>query len=200
MDTVIFICYGFLNSKVYKLIYEWDTKNIETDMVKTILYVLKPQNYFESVIDIFKSEIKEHSIIYVTMSKPYSHILNLFKEAKLNTDNIFFIDCISAQVLKSTKKTPPKCIFVESPQNITAIGIAISESVAQLTGEKLLFVDSLSTLLMYNEAKVVGKFSNFIINKMRAEDVNTSIFALESDADKDTIKTIETFVDQVIQK
>ena len=169
-------------------------------MVKTILYVLKPQNYFESVIDIFRSEIKDHSIIYVTMSKPYSHILNLFKEAKLNTDKIFFIDCISAQVLKSTEKTPPKCIFVESPQNITAIGIAISESVAQLTGEKLLFVDSLSTLLMYNEAKVVGKFSNFIINRMRAADVSTSIFALESDADKDTIKTIETFVDQVIQK
>ena len=169
-------------------------------MVKTILYVLKPQNYFENVIDIFKSEIKEYSIIYVTMSKPYSHILNLFREAKIKTDKIFFIDCISAQVLKNVQKAPDNCIFVESPQNITAIGIAISESVAKLPGEKLLFVDSLSTLLMYNESKIVGKFSNFIINKMRTEEVNTSIFALESDTDKDTIKTIETFVDEVVQK
>jgi len=169
-------------------------------MVKTILYVLKPQNYFESVIDIFKSEINDHSIIYVTMSKPYSHILNLFTEAKLQTDKIFFIDCISAQVMKSTDKAPDNCIFVESPQNITAIVLAISESVSRLPGEKLLFVDSLSTLLMYNEARVVGKFSNFIINKMRTENVNTSIFALESDTDKDTIQTIETFVDQVVKK
>lgn len=86
---------------------------------------------------------------------------------------------------------------MESPQSLTYIGIAINESVKRLSGEKVLLLDSLSTLLIYNDANAIAKFSNFLINTMRSLDVDTSILALESDINKDTIKQIESFADEV---
>ena len=63
--------------------------------------------------------------------------------------------------------------------------------------EKILLLDSLSTLFIYNNEDVVGKFSNFIINKMRTNNVSSVFFVLESDMNKKIMKTIESFVDEV---
>ncbi len=164
---------------------------------KTILYILNPENYFGKVIDIFKNELKGKDVVYATTNKPCGHITTLFKEAGI-ANKIFFIDCISRSVMGSrTEEEPENCIFIDSPQNITAISIAITKSVENLSGEKNLFVDSLSTMLMYNDANMIGRFSNFFINKMRIAGVDTIILALESDIDKDIIKKIEAFVDEV---
>ena len=66
-----------------------------------------------------------------------------------------------------------------------------------MPNDKILLIDSLSALLVYNSEDIIGKFTNFIINKMRLTDVSTIIICLKSDADRKIIKTIESFVDEV---
>ena len=67
-----------------------------------------------------------------------------------------------------------------------------------MQGKKVLFLDSLSVLLIYNEANTVAKFSNFVLNKMRSLGIDTIILALESDVKKDVLKQISSFVDDII--
>lgn len=165
-------------------------------MGKTILYVLDPEKYLEGIIRIFKKEVKGRPTIYVTTNKPYSHLVESFQKAKVSTNKIFFIDCISREVGEAGKE-PPNALFIDAPQNLTAMSIAISESVKHLRGEKMLFFDSLSTLLLYHDANAIGRFSNFLINKMRLSGVDTIILALESDMTKEVLKKIETIADEV---
>jgi hypothetical protein len=168
-------------------------------VVKTILYILNPEKYFEGIVRIFKAGMGEAHIIYVTTNKPNSHIVNLFRLEGLNSDRIFFVDCISKEIMPEISEEPENCLFVEGPQDITGISLAIHNGIEHLPGEKLLFLDSLSTLLLYNDANVVGRFSNFIINKLRVKGVSGVILALESDVGKDVLKNVESFVDEVIK-
>lgn len=61
----------------------------------------------------------------------------------------------------------------------------------------MLFLDSLSTLLLHNDPLSVGRFANFLINKMREYDIALALLTLESDMNKDIIKQVSSFVDEV---
>lgn len=163
-------------------------------MSNIVLSVIKPEKYFEGVMKLLGKE-KSKNIIYVTTNKPYSFLVNSFKKKRINPDKIFFIDCISKQVNKNIEKAE-NCVFIGSPQNLTSLSIAVNEAISNIKGKKILFLDSLSVLLVYNDANTIGKFSNFLLNKMRASDVDTLMLALESDMDKDVIKQIESFSDE----
>jgi KaiC/GvpD/RAD55 family RecA-like ATPase len=167
-------------------------------MAHIVLYVINPEEYFKHVVAIFKKEAQKKSVVYVTTNKPYNSVMRSLKQAGVNADRIFFIDCISQDILgEKLPEEPDNCLFVESPKSLTAMSIAIHESVKHLEGEKLLFLDSLSTLLIYNDANTIGRFSNFLVNKMRSYDVQTIILSVETDMDKNIIKQIESFVDEV---
>lgn len=167
-------------------------------MTNAILYIINPENYFKKIIGILKKELKGETLIYVTTNKPYSNLKNLFKKGGVKGE-IFFVDCISKMVLgKSiTEEEIEDCIFVESPQSLTSLSIAINESLKHISGKKTLLLDSLSTLLIYNDASTIGRFSNFLINKLNAFDVSVIVLTLESDIDKDIIRKIQSFVDEV---
>lgn len=165
-------------------------------VTKTCLYVIPSQEYFKNVIKIIKKDIKTKNIIYVTTNKPYKYLVHLLNEGKINTDTILFIDCISNQVSKS-EDASEKCVFVESPQNITGLSIALNQAIKSIGEETTIVFDSLSTLLIYNNAEVIGRFSNLIISKMQLSNVSSVFFVLDSDMDKKIISTISSFVDEV---
>ena len=164
-------------------------------MSKTILYIAPPQEYFKNVIKVIRENSKK-GIIYVTTNKPYEHLINLFKEQKIDFNNIFFIDCISKQITRSKEYTK-NCVYLESPSDITGLSIAMTQASKLISGEKTLLLDSLSTLFIYNNEDVVGKFSNFIINMIRTNSVSCIFFVLESDMDKKIMSVISSFVDEV---
>ncbi len=163
----------------------------------TFLYVLNSEKYFLQLMKILKGLVRTNSVIYLTTNKPYGLLRNTLERNQISPEKMFFIDCISKHVGEDSGKDVPNCMFVDGPQNLLEISIAVSESVKHLAGEKVLLLDSLSILLMYNDATAVGKFSNFIINKMRYVGVGTAILALESDVDKDVTKQIASIVDEV---
>jgi KaiC/GvpD/RAD55 family RecA-like ATPase len=154
------------------------------------------QEYFKSVINILKKDVKTKNIIYITTNKPYKYLMNLLNEEKINTESILVIDCISNQLSESGDASK-RCVFLESPQNISGLSIAISQAIKSLAGEATVIFDSLSTLLIYNNEEVIGKFSNFIINKMQQTNISSVFFVIESDMDKKVMGVISSFVDEV---
>jgi KaiC/GvpD/RAD55 family RecA-like ATPase len=165
-------------------------------MVNAILHITDPENYFRHIVEIFREDLQGKSVIYITTNKPYSHLSGLLKKEGVDTERVFFIDCISRQVM-SVVDEPSNVVCISSPQDITAVAISVSAAVDRLPGERVLFLDSLSTLLLYNDEKVIGQFSNFIINKMLVSGVASIIMALTSDIDKEVIRQIMAFVDEV---
>lgn len=168
-------------------------------MEKAVMYVLDSDRYFEKIVSIFKYQAKGARAIYVSTNKPFPELVRLFSKAGIDTGSIFFIDCISRLVVQEPVEDRPNCIYVDSPQDTTAIGIAVTTAARALEGEKVVMIDSLSTMLLYNEEKPIGQFSNFIINRMRVIGVTTCLFVLDTDLDKNVVKTVKSFVDEVKQ-
>jgi KaiC/GvpD/RAD55 family RecA-like ATPase len=158
---------------------------------------MKTDAYFKHVINVIKSLPKDHKIIFVTTNKPYGNLVSLFKQAKIKSDKFFFIDCISKTIGDKSAEFASNCMCLDNPQNLTLIGISITESIKKIPGKKILFLDSMSTLITYHDVLVLGRFSNFVLNKMRSLDVETVILALESDSDKQVIQQLSSIVDEV---
>ena len=164
-----------------------------------MLYILKPQEYVSDSIRILKDLTREHVVIYVTSNKPYSSAVKLFKSESVSTDNMFFIDCISKRVGEPPDEGINNVVMLESPENLTSLSIAITESINKIEGKKALFMDSLSTLALFNDVKVLEKFSQYIINKMSLMDCEMAILTLEDDTNKTIIDLVSSIVDKVVK-
>jgi len=138
-------------------------------------------------------------LIYITTNKPYNYVENLLRKEGVKTKEILFIDCISKTVNSVPEKEPDNCLFLESPEQITSLSMTINQAIKLIPGDKVVLFDSLNVLLIYNSEQTIGKFSNFIINRLRTKDVDAILIALDSDMDKKIIKTVESFVDEVIK-
>ncbi len=135
--------------------------------------------------------------IYVSINRPYKSILNIMKGSGIETDNMFFVDCISI-LLGDTPFRTAKCLFT-SPENLTDMAVLIDQWVSNLPeGGKFLFFDSLSTLFIYNSVGTVTKFSHFLTGKMRQWGLNGVLMSLEKENNPEILDSISQFCDRRI--
>lgn len=142
---------------------------------------------------------KDAKAVYLTVAKPYSTITNVLEEEGIDTEDMFFIDCIT----KTTSDAPERaenCVFLR-PQALTDISIALSQAVESLpeNGERFLVFDTLSTLMLYNDKDTVGKFAHSIVNKIRDWGIKSVMLTLEDEADEEVTAQITQFCDETIK-
>ena len=65
--------------------------------------------------------------------------------------------------------------------------------------EFCLAVDSLSTLLIYNDPKSVSKFAHLLTEKMRRWNTSGSLLTVEMNAEKDVVSQLAPFCDKVVK-
>lgn len=140
---------------------------------------------------------KNASGIYVTINKPASSVRSYLVKNKVPVSRMYFVDCVSRLMNADTEKAEG-VIFVH-PQNLTGIALAINEMISAIKGEKFLFFDSLSTLLIYNNVGSVEKFSHFITNKIRLLNLRGVILTLEDDMDPKFATLLNKVCDKVIR-
>ncbi len=91
------------------------------------------------------------------------------------------------------------CVFCQ-PQALTNISIALTSAIESLPkdNDKLLILDTLSTLMLYNEAGTVTRFAHVLTEKLRAWGVKSVILTLEEETDKKIIAQLGQFCDKTI--
>lgn len=161
------------------------------------LVVVDAKNYQKVNIEILKElvDVKNTPGVYVTLNKPYNIIQRILEKEKIDSRMIIFIDCISRTAGNQPKKIN-NCLYIGSPEKLSDISVAIDQAVSALPkGGKFIFLDSLSTLLIYNKEGTVARFFHFIAGKMRALKVKGVIISIEKESDKALINELSTFCD-----
>ena len=165
-----------------------------------IIAVLVPSNvYTQTNIEILKALVNEKKLpgIYITVNKPYEDMLSFLRKNGINTSRVFFIDLVT----KLTKEQPSRidnCLFMESPESLTDLSIALGEAVRSIQGDKFIFLDTLSTLLIYNKAETVSKFVHFLTSKMRSWQVKGIIISLIKETKPELQAELSQFCDKLI--
>ncbi len=164
------------------------------------LILTMPADYFRSVLVVLDVLVNEKDCggVYMTVSKPHAFISRVLERENIPTKKLFFIDFISCMAGEKVGARG-NCIFVENPASLEEISMYAEELIEKLdTPEKFLLLDSLSTLLIYNNAQSVKKFSHFLINKLRMDGMSGIFVTLEDDASRDLTDTLIHLCDSVI--
>lgn len=164
------------------------------------LLILNIKQYFESILEVMTVLCNEQKQagIYVTVNKPYATLKEHFRDRGLDASRLFFVDAITQTVVQP-KLTNHNVIFLPNPQSLTEISLALSEAASMLkAARKFLFLDSLSTLLIYNETESVAKFAHFLTVKMRSLNIQGVLVALRQQLDEELIYELTQYCDKVI--
>jgi len=161
------------------------------------LAIIDVKDYQKTNLKIIKHFTEDENIpgVYVTLSKPYKTVEKTLKSKGIDTRLIIFIDTVTKTTDGEFKKTD-NCLFIGSPEKLSDISVAMDQAVRSLPSEKrFVFFDSLSILLMYNNAATVARFIHFLSGKMRTWAVQGIIVSLKKEKDNGLIDELMQFCD-----
>ncbi len=167
-----------------------------------VLILSDEKKYLETnlkILNTLTNKLDEKGI-YVTVNRPFDSLNKLLEKNKIKTKNIFFIDAITLTVVGEAKEVP-NCLFINSPNSLTELGIALGEAFSAMKKkeDRFIFFDSLSTLLIYNQSKSVAKFAHFLTGRMRQWKIKGVLISLQKHVDARLIAQVSQFCDRIIE-
>ncbi|MEW5996768.1 MAG: ATPase domain-containing protein [Candidatus Micrarchaeota archaeon] len=165
-----------------------------------VLVMASPDEYGKAIIDIVKYFANRRGLplIYVTANKPYAVLRKELERGSAKTDKMFFIDMITKKAAGASVREKD-CLYIASPDSLTELTIALNSAVAALPQKgKVILLDSVSTLLMYNNAGAVGKFVHFFTAKMASWDAEGVLVSLEDGTDPMLVSQLSQFCSRTV--
>lgn len=142
---------------------------------------------------------KDALCVYVSVSQPSKTVDKRFEAAGAETDNIFYIDCATKLTGISEFQRAGNTVFLH-PQDLTTISISLSKAIESIPEgrEGILVFDTLSTLMIYNDADTVSRFAHSLTSNIREWGIKSIVLTLEEETD-DVIKArLTQFTDVTI--
>jgi len=140
-----------------------------------------------------------HRVVVITSNHPSAVLKKLYAAEGIDMGRVSFIDTITKYAMGRVPEGQEDCRFISSPSNLTDLGIAITEVLNTLSGQKAcLLFDSISTLLIYIPSTNISKFIHFITSKLRLVDASGIFLAVEKGLDPLLLTQLTTYVDGTI--
>jgi len=161
-----------------------------------VLVTVNTSNYQKSNMEILKLLVNEQKTpgVYVTLNKPFNIMQRLLKQNKIDPELIIFIDCITR--VSDNKNRIKNCLFIESPEKLSDISVAMDQAVKALpTKKKFIFFDSINTLQLFNKPGTVARFAYFLASKIREWKIKGIIISIKNDSDEALINELVQFCD-----
>ena len=139
-------------------------------------------------------------IIVICVNQPASFIVDFYRRNNIDTSRIFFIDAITQYATGMAPENVENCRFVSKPNDLTAIGIAITSMLKKFEGEKtLIFLDSVNAMLIHSSSSDLTKFIHFLISKLRIMNIAGILLAVEKGLDPVLLSQLTTFADELVE-
>ncbi len=162
-----------------------------------VLALIDPVRYQDALVELVKYfTARTPRGIYVRLNKPFAVLSKMFDKAGVSTKSLFFVDAITNV---PTPDEGPVATCLGSGVGLSNLCIGISKAVSRFSEDKFLFLDSLSTLLIYNDSKAVAKFAHLLTEKMRRWGASGSLLTVEMNAERDVVSQLAPFCDKVVK-
>ena len=162
-----------------------------------VLCLVDPNRYQEAVESVLRYlTSKLHCGIYITFNKPFATLTKSFEKAGLPVEYLSFIDGIT---VVSSPLEEGSNTFLGPAADLSNLCIATSKAVSRLNEEKFIVLDSLSTLLIYNDGRAVAKFAHLLTEKMRRWGTSGFLLTVELNPKRDLVPQLAPFCDKVVR-
>ncbi len=157
-------------------------------------------NYFTAMKEVVKYTQDEGlKCVYITATIPSTVIAEQLASEDISTDHVHFVDCISFMVGKSPEEDE-RTIYIESPTMIETIVLKVHTTIKKLGDDpKLVFLDSVNTLSLHNDEKVMQEFVHYLINALRVRKVPSVVLSIVDQTPEDLEIILKLVCDEVIE-
>lgn len=134
--------------------------------------------------------------LFISLNKPCETIRKELKQNNLQADKIYFIDGASKET--GNFLDSDKCFCLEDPSSLIELSL-LTKTLCEEKKIKYIILDSLSTLLLYNDTKAVEKFVHSLVNKARKTNVSVVLLSPKEKSKEDILAEITQFCDKEIE-
>lgn len=140
-----------------------------------------------------------NAAIVITTNQPYLILRKLYEREGIDLSKTHFVDAITRYAIGKVPEDAANALFVNSPENLTDMGIAITQTLKEVEGQNVFVVfDSVSTMLIYLSSVNISKFIHFVSNRLKLLEVSGIFLAVEKGLDPLLLTQLTTFVDEVV--
>jgi KaiC/GvpD/RAD55 family RecA-like ATPase len=140
-----------------------------------------------------------YDCIYIALGKTASQLSRDYRKVGIDTNKLYFIDAIS-KMYGEAKSDTKKIIYTSGPLDIDSITTSLNQFLASLNNNKVcVFLDSVSTVLLYNSLPRTIRFSQFITTTLKKVGVTgVMVTVAKGESTKKLIQELEKLCDEVL--
>ncbi len=162
------------------------------------IILVKPESYHIVCQTLLKHLVEnlKYTGLYITLNTPCNTIMCQCEDLGLNPSKIHFIDGITRKSgIKETRAN--NCSYIESPSALTELSIILTT--ATNSGKfDFLFLDSISTLLVYNDLELTERFVHHLVSKLRNLEMCGVLIAIDEEKSRKLADIVSQFCDKLI--
>ena len=173
-----------------------ELKNIPEDYI--VLVETNAEKAFEVALSIVKVLTEKHDYgIIVSANRPYVNLLNIYQRNNIDISKVFIVDLISKN--QNADFEAENVMFVENASSLTDISLSVNRRIKEFEGQKFVFIDSLTTMLIHNDPYVFARFIHSVLTRMRLNSVGGVMVSLTDRTNREIRAEIAQLCDRVIK-
>ncbi len=153
-----------------------DEKLVRTHSPSTFMLSMDTLNYNKHLLKVMETFLvrKKGDAVYVTFNKPANSLADLFKDID-QKNRLLFLDVISTHTGERTGELE-NAFFVSFPGDLTGLMVVLSRML-KMHDFRFLFLDSLSSVLIYNDERTTTRFLYALSAMCKQHYVNLVLFS-----------------------
>lgn len=161
-----------------------------------VLLSTSPVTYQLSVLDTVRYfSDRFGNGLYITLNKPTATLQKNLEKSGVSLSKLFFLDSITSTAAEETEST----CYLGKMRELSELCLAISRLVSEKKGIKFVLLDSVSTLLIYNDAKSVTRFCHLVTEKLRRWGLSGAFVSVEMGEGADMVAELAQFCDAYVK-
>jgi KaiC/GvpD/RAD55 family RecA-like ATPase len=137
--------------------------------------------------------------VYITSAVPARTIQGTLEALEIDPSGISFVDTISQMIMERMDRESTSIIYVESPTVLENIVLKVDYLLRKLKeGPKLVVVDSINSLAIHNDAKMLSEFLHVLISGLSAKEAYPVILSMQEQLRPDVHEMLSLVCDRVI--
>lgn len=155
-----------------------------------VLLSVSPVIYQQRVLDTLKYFSERFGMgLYVTLNKPSSTLQGSFQRGGVPPEKVMYLDSITNTPEHETEY----CRFLGRMRELTDLCIAITKLVSERKGVRFILLDSVSTLMIYNDTKSVTRFCHVISERLRSLGLPGAFVSVDMEEGRDMVAQLAQF-------
>jgi len=162
---------------------------------KVLLFIIDPKRYLEMSMEITRNSLENKGAgFYVALNKPFVSLRKTFKQNKLDTDRIFFIDGVTKTI--GPGEFAHNVTYMDNQNQLKMMNYILIEVTKSIPREsKFIIIDALSTMRVYNDDRKVSRFLHMLINRTRLLGFRIVLLSTQKEIKPEVVKQ---FADKII--